>query len=318
MKRFLIKVSIFCSLFFVFLGGVFWFTRNFSTVEVKKKSPILVLGHSHAECAYNDSIIDSVTNFAQSGESYFYTYFKSKLLVDQNPDIQTVLIEFTNNQLSNAKDLWIWNDDQIAYRYPKYGPFMDMDAYALLMKHNAMAVMRNSRLLFKNCLHSTFTAHNFPVEIGGYLHLVRDKTDSLLAVLPKSNESSRYVLSSDNLKYLRLMIDYLKSKHKTVFLIRSPLHIRTDSYTYEVQFNEVRQAQFGDVEFLDFSRFPITNEQFGDLEHLNFKGATVYSRWFNEMLSQGLLENDNKQQMIDEAIQKMSVMETSNAISSGL
>ena len=44
------------------------------------------LGHSHAQAAYNDKLIDSAFNLASSGEAYFYTYVKLNKILEDNSD----------------------------------------------------------------------------------------------------------------------------------------------------------------------------------------------------------------------------------------
>jgi hypothetical protein len=51
--------------------------------------------------------------------------------------------------------------------------------------------------------------------------------------------------------------------------------------------------------FLDFADFPILNSEFGDLEHLNYRGAAKFSIWFNKLIESGLLQEPNKQLLIN-------------------
>ena len=46
--------------------------------SISPNATSIVLGHSHPECAFNDSLIDNCKNLAQSAESYFFTYNKLK------------------------------------------------------------------------------------------------------------------------------------------------------------------------------------------------------------------------------------------------
>ena len=103
-----------------------------SDFKLNKSTKYLVLGHSHPECAFNDSLIENFKNISQSGESYYYTYFKAKKIIEQNPSIETVFIEFTNNQINESMNSWIWKEKYMNYRYPRYSPFMnftDKDSY---------------------------------------------------------------------------------------------------------------------------------------------------------------------------------------------
>ena len=68
--------------------------------------------------------------------------------------------------------------------------------------------------------------------------------------------------------------------------------------------------RFEQIEFLDFSKFPLADHEFADLEHLNYKGAKVFSIWFQHMLAQGLLTRADKQAHIDREFRQIE--KTSN------
>lgn len=306
MRKFTFKLSIFSTILFLILFGFFSLNRNFANFKIKDNKPILIVGHSHSECAFNDSLINNVANLSQSGESYFYTYFKTKKLIKQNSHINTVFIEFSNNQIALFMNDWIWGDKYMSYRFPKYGVFMDLNSYNLLLNNNPKCFQNSSKNLIKNSILSTLRGFRPQDNIGGYHYLVRNKTDSLLANIPidSVSEYRSQEISEKNIEYLRKTVDFLKSENKKVFLIRSPLHIKYEGFMNEQKFQEILQSKFSDIEFLDFSHFPLLNSEFGDLEHLNHKGATKFSIWFNNLLNNGLFKKENKQNFIDKEMIK--------------
>jgi hypothetical protein len=265
----------------------------------------LIVGHSHPECAFNDSLIGGVKNYAASGESYFYTYFKTKKIIGENPEMNTVLIEFSNNQIRASKDDWIWNEEYILNRLPKYGAYMDFEAYRLLFTKNPKGLMNAMPALFKYSINQAFGGYKTQEDIGGYYYLERNKTDSLIANINQNTvpENPSNAISAYNIKYLHKLIDYLTSLNKRVLLIRSPLHNLYEGYSNEEQFQEIRKTDFSGIEFLDFSKFALENSEFGDLEHLNYKGARKFSLWFNQLLTEGLLEKNDKQDFINASIE---------------
>ena len=235
MRKFTKKISVFAIILFLILFGIFLLNRHFANFKIGYIKQILIIGHSHSECAYNDSLISGVANFSQSGESYFYTFFKTKMLITQNANINTVLIEFSNNQINQSMNDWIWAEKYMSYRFPKYGAFMDFNSYALLLNENPKCFLRSSKDLIKESIKSAFRGFKYQDEIGGYLYLVRNKTDSLLTNVPiyPISENKTQELSEKNIEYLRKTVDYLVSKNKKVFLIRSPLHIRYEGFNNE-------------------------------------------------------------------------------------
>lgn len=80
------------------------------------------------------------------------------------------------------------------------------------------------------------------------------------------------------------------------------MHEKCISLQNEQTFQEVRLSKYQNIEFLDFSKYYLTNEEFADLSHLNKKGAERFSVWFAGILKEGLLEKNDKQKIIDNEI----------------
>ena len=109
-------------------------------------------------------------------------------------------------------------------------------------------------------------------------------------------------LAITNIEYLSKLINLCRQYNVKVFLIRSPLHEKSASFQNEQIFKEKLSDDFSNFEFLDFSKFPLSNSEFGDLEHLNYRGANIFSRWFDNLLKKGILNKTYKQLIIDEEI----------------
>jgi hypothetical protein len=262
----------------------------------------IVVGHSHPESAYNDSVITNLRNVAQSGESYFYSYFKIKQLVKQNIGLKYIFLEFTNNHLAEEMDEWIWSEKTLAFRYPTYSPFIDYDGYKLLLRKNFGELLSlQVKSLMKNAKAIATNNYDYVKKTGGYFYLTRDKTDSLLSALgnkkkdiPATKKQADY-----NLDYLDKIIALCKKQNITLYLIRSPMHPKVTNLVNEQVFKQVLTARFNSLEFLDFKNFTLPNHDFGDFSHLNYRGAKKYSIFFNDLLEKGLLMKSNKQHFID-------------------
>jgi hypothetical protein len=308
MKQFL-KLSIsflivlFTLIFALVESSEFIVNKN-SVFKLNTDTRYLVLGHSHPECAFNDSLIDNFKNLSQSGESYYYTYFKTKKIIQQNPSIETVFIEFTNNQINESMNDWIWKEKSMSYRYPKYSPFMNLSDKGILAKNNLSGYFNSTSLSFKyNFGRIRNRNFDYSKSVGGYLSLKRDKTDYLVNNMKKNNpKSEKLGISEYNIKYLTKIIDLCEEHGKKVILIRSPQHSIYSGYSNERLYQKVRNNHFSSIEYLDFSKFPLSNSEFGDLEHLNHKGAKVFSIWFAQLLNMNILEKSNKQEFINKEI----------------
>jgi len=292
------------TLVFVLVESFEFIVNKNAKFKLNTNAKYLVLGHSHPECAFNDSLIDNFLNLSQSGESYYYTYFKAKKIIEQNSSVNVIFIEFTNNQINKSMNNWIWKEKYMNHRYPKYSPFMNLSDKVILAKNNLSGYLNSTSLSFRHNFERIRNQNfDYSKSIGGYLYLVRDKTDSLVNNIKKGySQSGNFKVSENNLEYLSKIIDLCEEHEKKVILIRSPQHPKYSGYFNEKNYQEIRNNLFSSIEYLDFSKFPLDNSEFGDLEHLNHKGAKVFSNWFAQLLNMGILEKSDKQEFLNEQI----------------
>src|SRR6187402_2467023 len=185
MKTFIKNVILFISLL---LGLILLIEFSTSAIvnknanfKLASKPKYIILGHSHPECALNDSLLPGFKNLAHSGESYFYTYFKVKKVLEQNPSIETVFIEYTNNQIESRMNNWIWSDGPFSDCYVYYSSFMPLSDQFILFQNNMKGYLNAFSYSNKYKISAlTKGDYDFKNRVGGYLYLVRNKTDSLL------------------------------------------------------------------------------------------------------------------------------------------
>lgn len=266
----------------------------------------LVLGHSHPECALNDSLVPGLANFSNSGEAYFYAYYKLKKILDQNKNIKTVFIELSNNQITKRADEWIWKSNYIESRYPKYVSYMDTEGHLLLWNKNPKSHFSVcNTLLSSNTKVFKTGAYNYAHQVGGFLHLNKNKIDSFLLLPQKIEEEKLFDQKSIyNLRYLDKIIEYCKSKKVTPVLIRCPVHPKFAEFKNEKQYRSILDKRYKNVAFLDFVKFRLPNKEFADMEHLNYIGARRFSVFFDSIIKDELLTYPQKQKMIDTSIQR--------------
>ncbi len=255
-----------------------------------KKS--IVMGNSHSELAFNDSLITGLKNISQSGESYFYTYVKAKQVLKQNPQITTVFIEFTNYAITSVIDEQIWSDKYINYRYPNYSAFMEWEERMLLAKNNLKAVIAATPITLKKqasrIIHNNY---NYTSVTGGYYFTKENKLNINIIIDDTLSEYKKKQINTAaiyNLSYLEKIVELCEENNIKLYFIRSPLHEKSLYLANEPLFLKIKKKRFPNVEFLDFKDFPLEDNEFRDTDHLNNLGAKKFSLWFNQIL----VEND--------------------------
>lgn len=142
MARFLKQLFLFTGIVSVLIFVVDLITTDVVNkhvvVKIKPNTKHVIVGHSHPECAYNDSLIFGFQNISSSAESYFYSYQKLKKVIEQNPQIETVWLEYTNNNINKDMNNWIWDDKYINQKYPIYSVVLSNDEKLFLVGKNPL------------------------------------------------------------------------------------------------------------------------------------------------------------------------------------
>jgi len=258
--------------------------RKKSTFALQDEYKNVIFGHSHSECAYNDSLISNTINLSYSGESYFYTYLKLKNVLKDNPEIETCIIEFTNNQIRSDWDERIWKEDYLKHRFPKLSPFMSLNQHLILFSKNSIGYTESVSLSIRKSF-STIARnkYNYSKEIGGYLQLKGTKIDSILEYTDK--EPEQFGISKYNLVYLDSIIQYCNQTKRKLILIRSPQHQKNPDLSNEIDFQKTYNERYSEVKFIDLNNYLVNDNDFYDLGHLNKKGSSKISKWLNDHLN---------------------------------
>lgn len=292
MKKFLLNTSVFLCLVAVFFSGLFYtqnkYLKNKTVYSFEPYYKNLLLGHSYMEVAVNDSLLDYSKNIAYQGESYFYTFFKLKLALEQNKNIKNVYIEFTNNQVLKRMEKKIYEKKYLDRSLRYYMPFFKWNDYKTLLKlSKGQLISVSGSSLLKNFIRIINDDYKLNKKLGNYLFL-----DRTLRLNGKNKKKSiEEVFSIDDYKtsitYLSLkkIENLCKSKNVNLVFVRSPLHNDSSLRLYEKEFLGIKEALFSNIEFID--NFNLSNDSFADKEHLNYKGARVYTKYFKGQIEHG-------------------------------
>jgi hypothetical protein len=294
MKSFLLKTLGFIAVFVAIATALFSTDRLWGRYEITRPGSVLILGNSHPECSFNDALIPDVVNFAESGEAYFYTYFKGRRLIDRNPSLKRVLIDFSNSAIHDGRDSLIWNDQYLSFRFPTYATLFDAEALDLLLSHNLRGVVENLPFVSKR---------NVDMLVGGRLDHIPTLGGyrSLDKVMTSPKGMTPYIegWATENLKYIDRLIAYARARGLEVTFVRTPVHSTEFDPVAEEAFQRLRLERYGDIDFLDFQQFPLADSDFADIGHLNHIGADKFSRWVATLIEEGLFTTPDKQAFID-------------------
>jgi len=249
----------------------------------------LILGHSQPEHAFNDSLLKNTKNLCNGGEAYVYTYQKLKKVTAENPQVKTVLLSFSNNQIEEKMDDWTFGEKSMYQYYAKYSFMMDNDDYLLFIK-NSFRNLLSAELkgMVMNFKYAYKGQNRLAInDFGCYLYSKRNKVDSLLAKNYKEDlkNNTKNKVSEVNIDYLKRIVQLCKEKHLKLVFIRTPIHPKFFETLDETKFQGLRKEKFNAIPFIDLHSFPLKNSEFGDFDHLNYKGAIKVSKYLNTLLN---------------------------------
>lgn len=266
------------------------FLKREAQFKLDEKVKYVVFGHSHSECAFDDSRISNFKNLSNAGQSYFYLLPKLRKVLDANPQVKTVFIEFSNGQIEERMDDWIWGHDKLHNFFPLYAPFLKYEEQRLLLDHNPSDLFSVIPIVAKNSLGRILAMDmQYGDDVGKFKPLEKSIVDSLIndyqhGIREKADSNPK--ISEVHLHFLDEMIAYCKKKGVRVVLVRSPQHRFYNYRANEQVFQKIRRERYGTLTFLDYNDFPLLDNQFGDFGHVNREGAEVFSDWFERNVIQ--------------------------------
>jgi hypothetical protein len=277
--------------------------------SLENRPSMLVIGHSHSQYAFDDRQIENLVNISSAGQSYFYAYPKLKEVLEDNPQLKTVFIEFSNGQIERRMDDWIWGADKMKNYFPTFSPFISQKDMYLLFQENRKDFIPTISLATRENIGRMMTFDwKYSDDIGEFKPTDDNHIDSLLELKARGiaeEEIENPELSHVNLEFLKKMIDLCQQHNVKPILVRSPQHPEYNYLANEAKFIQIKDSLFDDIEFLDFNNFPLENTQYRDFGHLNEAGAAEFSRWFDSLVQAGLLTQKNMEKTIQKEIQKI-------------
>lgn len=277
MKKFLLK-SIFFILIIVGITFSSFLILSFSEKKVLlDEQKIIIAGDSNTEVAINDQIISSVINISRSGESYFYTYYKLRHLLEVNEHVEKVYLSFSPHNIV-SKERNLFTNGKLYNNFIEYTPVIDFESIYYLLKEDKKNV-------FLSFLKAPFylVKHNFSSPLwGGYIKLDRS---NLANQIKNVDQFLVYYSQKDidilEINYLQKISSLLNKNEVELILINTPKWIDFFKYSNSLKlYHEVYKKEFLNIKLLDYSSLYNEEEFFGDFTHLNYKGGQKFTDFF--------------------------------------
>ncbi len=285
MKKYLIQLGIVSGIFVaivVMLFGITYSILNTSSFKIDDSKNILILGDSHTECAIDDNIFARSANLSSSATAYPFSLIALKRIVADNPQIDTVLLSINTYTVSHYTDS-IWLKGDVLYTKTRalisfaemedIRPFLSKpDFYIGLLKMPNLNLYKAIRHL-NNPLNNAID-HN----IGKYIKLDRNKLQTNIRLVGNKYPFMCTIDTlTDQYASLKKINTYCTDNNIKLILITTPFY-DPDKYLQVEKFHILKDKFLSDVDYVDFSYFPLPDSCYGDMEHLNYHGAEIFSK----------------------------------------
>ncbi|WP_299214074.1 hypothetical protein [uncultured Dokdonia sp.] len=283
MKKFIFKLLLFILpviLFPVLIASIdaLVFKKNNSQSDVK----ILIIGDSHTETGINDGLNPKIKNISQSGETYFFTYYKLKKILS-NEDLSKVVLSLSPHNLSffqDEKTYALNNSDRYKNLYPRYFFSLEPQGVQKLNENSQENIYSVLNLILKTNIKTLIKGRN--AYIGNYKESQKSNLDTLL-INEKikthfyNSKNELYDESQVQIEYLKKIHDLCIEKGIGLYIINLPVH---NLYKSQIPTNAtsnfekvILELKNKGVSILEYSQIELPDNYFGDGDHINSFGA---------------------------------------------
>jgi len=253
--------------------------------KLDETATTLILGDSHSKFAFNDHIISGSFNYSDNADSYFYSYVKLKAIHKKNPQIDTLLLSFSeHNMESRIEELWTLNEGHLNKRMPLYGPLLGLEDALFLLEHAPESLFKN---LFGQVLFPIYYLAKGQGLFGGFRELNQNTLAAEIEMerATPSKKQAVFEVAELECRYILKIEDYCVKNGIKLLLVNPPVYPLIHARQANVY--GPYKKYFSHIPFLDFSQLPLSDADFADMVHLSPKGA----RHFSEMIENDGLMN---------------------------
>ncbi|MBL4703259.1 MAG: SGNH/GDSL hydrolase family protein [Flavobacteriales bacterium] len=285
------------------IGRIFFVSPvyNPNLFEFKDTINTLIIGASHSATSIDPDHIEGAISVALSGEPLFFTYYKAKVLLSNNPHIKDVLIAISPIHVAQYSDKNVFQGNSKSqnkamnyyfliddFSDPLINQFSSGNILGYLKFHwglplNYMSDLRVALNYHRNTI--DYSAYPF---FGGVERIEGNHTEK-----DRITEKVKYYFYDENGKanasdfgaeVTRRIASLTEQFDIKLTIISTPMHpyfIQQIPENIQQKYDETIKSvlqHYPNVRFIDSSAFPISEDQFLDGDHLNAQGLEKYSR----------------------------------------
>ncbi len=282
MKQFIKKTTLFVGVPLV-LFTLFIIVLEFANYKKAKTEHLnssitrIFIGDSHIEQAINDTLLEHSVNIAQSSESFYFSYYKLKHILEQNPSIKDIYLGFSYHSLSSYYDKFIFGEFSNAIS-SRYFSLLPPNQKIELLNANRNNLFSYLKVVAKNDILNLWKKQN--TYKGGFSNIFSNTKANYASIEKRVffqyyTKDSLTEYSLINIEYLNKIEDLCKQSNVKLTLVNTPVHKLYKNKVpskFKDKFEELSLS--GRFEILDLSDLLSEEDYFiPDGDHVSLKGA---------------------------------------------
>lgn len=255
--------------------------RNILKFISKKEKSNFFLGDSHIQKAIVDSLLPNSANISQSGESFYFTYFKLKKLFSLGININQLFLGFSYHSLSNYYEDFIEGENS-KFVAPKY--------FFLLPNKQKLWVLwsnkNNLGLFVLNIIKKGLNEYNFIGQYKNEFGNTKTNIEITNKRLKLQYANGERDISELNSQYLFKIIQLCKKENIPITFIKTPLspyYLKQIPNKFVNYYNE-KTRNFG-IQMVDLQLLNLGDNYFiPDGDHVSREGAIKVTEYLNGVM----------------------------------
>jgi len=284
------RVFLFVLLCFLFIIIIFFISRDSlrSMAILPDTVSTIICGDSHTQTALNDLIIPNSKNISTNSQPYYYTYCVLSLLLDQNPQVNTVILGYSFHSFSSIFDHMLYDDSLANVNAISIRDYYSVVDYRYLFNLFVREPRKTLNTITTNSMNLLFSLNDvdsiqdLPF-IGAYkvdygFNLDEESVERNIQRHYYATSGNPIIGDSYQLQYLQEIAYLCCQKDIDLFLVNCP--ISSEYYTKipkDVLDQYYAVALTIDATLLDNHDCHLPNFCYYNADHLNFYGAILFS-----------------------------------------
>lgn len=295
MKRFLLNLLVFDIILFavfiaLYLSLSIHSSKNIDDLKIEKSVNKLIAGDSRTQYSINDKLVNNSKNISQNSEGLLYTYYKLKLLLKNNPQVDTVFLGISYHTFSSYYAI-IQRKPEVSGRYFFILPVTEQIKLMFDTK-NTFPLLQYA---FKENITNWYYGLRDTAFLGGF-----DSYSSSLSINDSLinerirfqffNSSGEKEIFYENAEYFKKISELCKDLNVKLIILNTPMH-KNYSSKVPFRFKSIMEELISkdNLNFVDFQNLVLNDSDFlPDGDHLSESGAIKTSVYLN-----GLIQKKN-------------------------